>query len=237
MSRNTRSSSRRKKPNPAFYVGYVEDDETPEMIMKKFAQMERMQEAAKKAKREQNKLEEAKNENKKSSKAEMSDSDEEETEIEKNNGMLSEEQLVTLFNDTSYYSINSLKRNNEIMFQKQTVDEDGFVVGIDDPDYDKLMFEVDYDVTETEMLNWMDPEFCNHSFILFPQPIANKNINKLQKARMIILERMNFGKMMIKILNQQQQRKEPEEGVMVIKVSEQERDFQDFKVMELVQVH
>lgn len=160
MSHNTRSSGRRKKPNAAFYVGYVEDDETPEMIMKKFQQMERMQQAVVKANREQKKLEEEKNPaaNKKSSKAEMSDSDEEEAELQKVNGMLSEDQLVALFNDTSYYSINSLKRNNDIMFQKQTVDEEGFVVGIDDPDYEKLMFEVDYDITQTEMLNWMDPE-------------------------------------------------------------------------------
>ena len=160
-SRNSRSG-RRKKPNAALYVGYVEDDETPEMIMKKFAQMERMQQAALKANREKKQLEEQQNptKNKKSSKAEMSDSDEEEAELERKNAMLTEEQLVTLFNDTSYYSLNSLKRNNEIMFQKQTVDEDGFVVGIDNPDYEKLMFEVDYDVSQTEMLNWLEPEFC-----------------------------------------------------------------------------
>lgn len=162
MSTRSTRSGRKKKPNPALYVGYVEDDETPEMIMKKFAQMEAIQQAALKASREQKKLEEEKNPtaNKKSSKAEMSDSDEEEAELERANAMLTEEQLVSLFNDTSYYSINSLKRNNEIMFQKQTVDEDGFVIGIDNPDYEKLMFEVDYDVSHSEMLNWMEPEFC-----------------------------------------------------------------------------
>lgn len=173
MSRNTRSSGRRKKPNPALYVGYVEDDETTEMIMKKFAEMERMVEAAKKANREQEKIEQQVNGNKKSSKAEMSDSDEDDDDDnnkkkKKNSdeSALTEEQLVSLFNDTSYYSINSLKRNNDIMFQKQTIDEDGFVVGIHDPDYEKLMFEVDYAVNETDMINWLEPELNNIYFSL-----------------------------------------------------------------------
>jgi len=156
-TRSTRQTSRRKKPNPALYVGYVEDDETPEMIMKKFAEMERMVEAAKQVNPEQN----ANNKkSSKSDKAEMSDSDEDDniTKNNNNNAPLSEEQLISLFNDTSYYSINSLQRNNDIMFQKQTVDEDGFVVGIDDPDYNQLMFEVDYNVADTEMMNWMDAD-------------------------------------------------------------------------------
>ena len=54
---------------------------------------------------------------------------------------------------------------------------------------------------------------------------------------MIILEKMNSGRMIKKKLKQQQQRKEPGEGVMVTEVSEQESGFQDFKVMGLVQVH
>eukprot|EP00484_Ammonia_sp_Unknown_P029502 CAMPEP_0197035526 /NCGR_PEP_ID=MMETSP1384-20130603/13299_1 /TAXON_ID=29189 /ORGANISM="Ammonia sp." /LENGTH=513 /DNA_ID=CAMNT_0042465599 /DNA_START=69 /DNA_END=1607 /DNA_ORIENTATION=- len=161
-SRTTRSSGRRTQPNKALYVGYVEDDETPEMIMKKFSEMERMVEAAKKAHRAQKKtVEEKAGNNAKSSKAEMSDSeddDEDGGKAKKSNqdAALTEEQLVSLFNDTSYYSINSLKRNNDIMFQKQTVDEEGFVVGIDDPDYEKLMFEVDYDVADTDMARWME---------------------------------------------------------------------------------
>jgi len=42
------------------------------------------------------------------------------------------------------------------MFTKQTVDEDGFVVGIDDPNYEELMFEVDYNAADTDLINWMD---------------------------------------------------------------------------------
>eukprot|EP00486_Rosalina_sp_Unknown_P007335 CAMPEP_0201572244 /NCGR_PEP_ID=MMETSP0190_2-20130828/15389_1 /ASSEMBLY_ACC=CAM_ASM_000263 /TAXON_ID=37353 /ORGANISM="Rosalina sp." /LENGTH=175 /DNA_ID=CAMNT_0047997747 /DNA_START=132 /DNA_END=660 /DNA_ORIENTATION=+ len=175
--------------------------------MKKFAQMEAIQQAALKATREQKKLEEEKNPtaNKKSSKAEMSDSDEEEAELERANAMLTEEQLVSLFNDTSYYSINSLKRNNEIMFQKQTVDEDGFVIGIDNPDYEKLMFEVDYDVSHSEMLNWMEPEEDDY--------IGEDEFWEDDK------EETN-------------QAKEEHEEIMAMDQSEQERDFRDFMDME-----
>jgi len=152
MSRSTRAGSRRQKPNAALYVGYVEDDETPEMIMKKFAQMEAMQQAVQQSKPAKR--------SSKSDKAEMSDSDEEAggAGAGASGSGLTEEQLVSLFNDTSYYSLNSLQRNNDIMFQKQTVDEEGFVVGIDDPDYEKLMFEVDYSVADTEMMGWMQPD-------------------------------------------------------------------------------
>jgi len=150
MSRSTRASSRRKKPNAALYVGYVEDDETPDMIMKKFEMMERMAEANRQAKAQAN----AGKKSSKSSKAEMSDSDEEEQGGDQG---LTEEQLVSLFQDTSYYSVNSLQRNNEIMFQKQTVDEDGFVIGIDDPNYHNLMFEVDY-TADADMVKWVGQE-------------------------------------------------------------------------------
>lgn len=150
MSRTTRSSTRRKKPNAALYVGYVEDDETPDMIMKKFEMMERMHEATRKAKPPPV--------TGKAGKAEMSDDDEEEEET-----ALTEEQLVTLFNDTSYYSLNSLQKNNDIMFQKQTLDEDGFVVGIDDPNYHQLMFEVDYNPAESDMMYWMEEELSLQS--------------------------------------------------------------------------
>lgn len=155
MSRSTRSGSRRQKPNAALYVGYVEDDETPEMIMKKFAQMEAIQQAAKK---QQSKKSGHGGRPGKSDKAEMSDSDEEDAGANGGGSALTEEQLVSLFNDTSYYSVNSLQRNNDIMFQKHTVDEEGFVVGIDDPDYEKLMFEVDYSVANTDMMGWMQPD-------------------------------------------------------------------------------
>jgi len=158
MSRSTRSGSRRQKPNAALYVGYVEDDETPEMIMKKFAQMEAIQQAAQ---NQQSKKSGGSGKPGKSDKAEMSDSDEEVTGAgagANGGSALTEEQLISLFNDTSYYSVNSLQRNNDIMFAKQTVDEDGFVVGIDDPDYEKLMFEVDYSVANTEMMGWVQPD-------------------------------------------------------------------------------
>jgi len=119
------------------------------MIMRKFEQMEQMHEAARKAKAAANAGKKA--QSGKSSKAEMSDSDEE----EKEEFALTEEQLVGLFDKTSYYSVNSLQRNNDCMFQKQTLDEDGFVIGIDDPNYHQLMFEVDYNAAESDMVNWM----------------------------------------------------------------------------------
>ena len=162
-TRSTRSSSRRAKPNPALYVGYVEDDETPEMIMKKFAQMEQMA-AANVAKKKKKELTSA-------DKAEMSDSDEERNK-EENNEALTEQQLAELFNETSYYSINSLQRNNDIMFTKQTVDEDGFVVGIDDPDYEKLMFEVDYNAADTDLINWMEAKFRKYTKLNNPIAIG-----------------------------------------------------------------
>merc|ERR1719410_2841020 len=116
--------------------------------MKKFAMMEQMAAANVKNKK--------KKELTSADKAEMSDSDEERNEAEAKSEALSEQQLAELFNETSYYSINSLQRNNDIMFTKQTVDEDGFVVGIDDPDYEKLMFEVDYNAAESDLINWME---------------------------------------------------------------------------------
>jgi N6-adenosine-specific RNA methylase IME4 len=58
-SQNIRNSSRSKskvKPSSSMYVGYVEEDETPEMIMAKFAELERIQQMHKE-KQEQLKLE------------------------------------------------------------------------------------------------------------------------------------------------------------------------------------
>ncbi|GLC40002.1 hypothetical protein PLESTF_001771400 [Pleodorina starrii] len=40
------SKAQQVKPSAIHYVGYVEDDETPEMIMKKFAELERIKKAA-----------------------------------------------------------------------------------------------------------------------------------------------------------------------------------------------
>jgi len=128
------------------------------MIMKKFAEMEKMYAVAAEAKaKQQHASGGAKN-----SKAEMSDDDEDEAIEHKKeeDAPFTEEQLVSLFNDTSYYSIQSLKSNNDIMRQVQTVDEEGFVVDIENPDFEKLMFEVDYDVTGTDIVNWMDED--NH---------------------------------------------------------------------------
>lgn len=161
-TRNTRQT-RKAKPNAALYVGYVEDDETPEMIMKKFQMMEEMAAANVKNKK--------KKELTSADKAEASDSDEEDDQ-DKNNEALSEQQLAELFTNTSYYSLNSLQRNNDIMFTKQTVDEDGFVIGMDDPDYQQLMFEVDYNAADSDLINWMDAKFrinfiTLHSVFLF----------------------------------------------------------------------
>ena len=36
------TSKQQTKPNVVHYVGYVEDDETPEMIMKKFDELEKV---------------------------------------------------------------------------------------------------------------------------------------------------------------------------------------------------
>ncbi len=65
-----------------------------------------------------------------------------------------------MINPKQNNSINSLQRNNDIM-QKQTVDEQGFVIGIDDPNYQQLMFEVDYNVADTELMDWMDPKLSH----------------------------------------------------------------------------
>jgi len=58
-AQNVRNSARAKskvKPSSSMYVGYVEEDETPEMIMAKFAELERIQQMHKE-KQEQLKLE------------------------------------------------------------------------------------------------------------------------------------------------------------------------------------
>jgi hypothetical protein len=94
---------------------------------------------------------------KKSSKCEMSDEEAEEEEQKKREAMdnpLSFEQLQTVFQQTSLYSMNSLKRNNEIFFDRPVISEDGFVIGLESANIDGLMFDVDYEVHSDDMLDF-----------------------------------------------------------------------------------
>jgi len=40
-----RCQKQHKAPDPSYYLGYVDDEETPEMIMKKFEALERLQQS------------------------------------------------------------------------------------------------------------------------------------------------------------------------------------------------
>ena len=44
------------------------------------------------------------------------------------------------------------------LYMQYTFGDDGFVIGINDPNYQKLMFEVDYNIMDTEMMDWYQSE-------------------------------------------------------------------------------
>ena len=89
-------------PSAVHYVGYVEDHETDEMIMKKFEALERVQRAAVE-KKEEEKLEEE------SKKKESEEKTEGNATHEEENNNLDESQLLEVFKQTSMFSVKSVQ--------------------------------------------------------------------------------------------------------------------------------
>jgi len=103
-SLRSRTSRGRSAPSSVHYVGYVQDDETPEMIMKKFEEMERIR-AVKAAAQEGDK---ENNENATNVQAGSSASDDD--------GVLDEDQLKELFKNTSTFTVREAVMDSNALF-------------------------------------------------------------------------------------------------------------------------
>jgi hypothetical protein len=104
-------------PDATHYVGYVEDEETPEMIMKKFEEMERIKATHKKSAVQQQAdvagpsstsaaLEAA---------VDKADTAEQQAAAADGGGQLDQQQLQEIFKATSMYNVKSLLGNNEAL--------------------------------------------------------------------------------------------------------------------------
>jgi N6-adenosine-specific RNA methylase IME4 len=173
-AQNVRNSARAKskvKPSSSMYVGYVEEDETPEMIMAKFVELERIQQMHKE-KQEQLKLEKKMKEQQQqgengeeilkditdkadanTEKIQKDASDEQEKEENNNNNNnnnneeegLTEEQLREVFKATSAFTM-----------RKAMKAEDAAVFGFDELERD---FYNEYDDEDMEQYDDEDQEF------------------------------------------------------------------------------
>ena len=157
-------------PSAVHYVGYVEDDETPEMIMKKFEALERVKRAAQDKRRETAAVEEeeavardplagevdgndrdggAQTESGEgpaptgSGKIEKSDKDA--SGYDDNN--LDESDLLEVFKQTSFYSVKSAQTNNELL-----MDAGGDAEAFWEEDLNESDFELDEDEFWGEVL-------------------------------------------------------------------------------------
>lgn len=90
-------------PSAVHYVGYVEDDETPEMIMAKFAELEKIKQTREEAKATT--AEEG---------AETTEATVEEGEDPRDQD-LSDEQLLEVFKQTSMFSVKTALQDNEML--------------------------------------------------------------------------------------------------------------------------
>ena len=129
-SSRPRRKCRKTKPNPVMYVGYVEDDETPEMIMKKFATMEQCLSKS----HEQN-LVEYDNENKTK------------TENQQN---INEQRLTKIFQETSNFSVSSVLKNNEVLWEQPILDEDGFIVAYEKQNLHDTFYDENGDTDQND---------------------------------------------------------------------------------------
>eukprot|EP00803_Ostreobium_quekettii_P009047 evm.model.scf_1524.3 EVM.evm.TU.scf_1524.3 scf_1524:18566-23824(+) len=96
-SRRSAGRSRNRMPSATHYIGYVEDAETPEMIMKKFEELDRIMAAG----------------------AGQPDPDEAEcgqAGTERHDGGLNDQQLNELFKVTSMFTVQSALEGNELLF-------------------------------------------------------------------------------------------------------------------------
>lgn len=137
-------------PSAVHYVGYVEDEETPEMIMKKFEALERVKQAALDKKREAEAAEAEAAEEGVPPDAKVVEGGEEkaaggtgtlageEKAAPEGGNNLDESDLLELFKQTSMFSVKSAQANNELMM----MGEEEFW---DDDDINASDFELDED--------------------------------------------------------------------------------------------
>ena len=102
-----RQSRGKQAPSSAHYVGYVQDDETPEMIMKKFEEMERIRQATRAAVNEGNKENDESATNKDGGGGGGGDFEED---------ALDEEQLKELFKNTSTFTVKEAVMDSNALF-------------------------------------------------------------------------------------------------------------------------
>jgi N6-adenosine-specific RNA methylase IME4 len=114
---NKRRSSRRKTtsrygtttvPSAVHYVGYVEDDETPEMIMSKFQELEEIQRQAS-VKQQGN--EDAQGE----AVGEGQQQQHQEGQPHQEDGLLTDDQLLQVFKQTSMFNVKTALNNNAML--------------------------------------------------------------------------------------------------------------------------
>lgn len=129
-SLRARQGRGRSAPSSAHYVGYVQDEETPEMIMKKFEEMERIR-SAKGAMRGEN--DDGDKENKEGA-TNVSD----DAAMEDGDGALSEEQLKELFKNTSTFSVREAVRDPTALYGDAIVLDDGAMYFSDEEDEDEF---------------------------------------------------------------------------------------------------
>merc|ERR1719376_1345575 len=123
MPRRTRRSNRAttvaqtsqywgSEVDETYFLGYCEDQETPEAIMKKFEALERMQ-----------------NQKKKEAEATMpkrSGKCEADPALEAAQVALSEADMKKLFKETSQFTVDSAVRGNDMLYDNHIVYEEGF---------------------------------------------------------------------------------------------------------------
>lgn len=121
--RNRRRCVLRKTavPDATHYVGYVEDEETPEMIMKKFEEMERIKAASKRPLQpaEQQQADLAGPSSSSAALEAAADkadiAEQQQAAATDGGGQLDQQQLQELFKATSMYNVKSLLGNNEAL--------------------------------------------------------------------------------------------------------------------------
>jgi hypothetical protein len=117
-------------PSAAHYVGYVEDDESPEMIMRKFEALERVKQAAldKKSEAMAEKKAEGNSNGEEKDTLAASKMMEETTSLagkgSEEQGGYDESLLLEVFKETSYFNVKALKASNENMGEEDFEDED-----------------------------------------------------------------------------------------------------------------
>jgi hypothetical protein len=95
-------------PSAVHYVGYVEDDETPEMIMAKFSELEKIKLAQKEGKKAEAAADGDQPQGEKGA------ADEESEPSQEEDG-LSDEQLLEVFKQTSMFSVKTALLDNEML--------------------------------------------------------------------------------------------------------------------------